>query len=265
MKKFKYLLLCFGLFLLCGCQADYTLTLTGGNVIEDTNLYENNEKINNMQDDGLTLKEDFDNLRDNPNNALKSANPVADDDDKEYSKSELYTAKTYNQLGNYGVNYNYVFTNSNYEQSNIVNDNVDNFNYSKSSNMIKLDAKNFKCFSNYSSLTNLKVKIITDQTIIYDNADTVNGNEYVWNIDRNNYLEKDIKIYYKIDNNKAAEQTQSNTESTDSTSSANANTNSQDSNKDNLSTSQKYLIILGILLSFGVIIFIIIKVKKNKF
>ena len=47
----------------------------------------------------------------------------------------------------------------------------------------------------------VKVNITTELEVLENNADEVNGNTYTWNINNNNYLNKEVNIQLKRSNN----------------------------------------------------------------
>lgn len=85
-----------------------------------------------------------------------------------------------------------------YSRSNLVWSGSVNKNIRKDDNYIHIDSSNFKVFSQYSILNNLTVKLKSKYKAVSNNADEIDGNVYIWNIDRSNYLDKKIDITYDI-------------------------------------------------------------------
>ena len=73
-----------------------------------------------------------------------------------------------------------------------------NNNSTLSNNKYVLSVNTFNGFERYSDLTSVSISITTDFEVKKNNADGVYGNTYIWNITKDNALDK--RIYLELVN-----------------------------------------------------------------
>ncbi len=236
MKKRLLITIVLILFL-TGCSCEYDLTIEndifkevvkfGSNDTSEVSNFSMNWKI-------PTNKEEYEFGLD------EEANP-------EYS-SKLYD---YNLNGNV-LTFNHDFTMNAYIDSSAVSLCYDMLSVTeRGDDLIISTGKENMCFTNYPTLDSLRVKIKVDGQVVSNNADSVNGNTYIWNFRKNNALDKGINLVVREVNN------------------ANEGSSSNNSNNNNNSVTRKddysFYIFFGILLIVMLsVYFIVNKFKKNK-
>ena len=97
------------------------------------------------------------------------------------------------------VNLKYSFPKGDYARSNAINICYDRFSYEEQSDLIRLlsSVKNY-CFEDYPSLTSLQIVVKTSRKVTEHNADSVVGNQYRWDINRDNFENKPIYLLAEI-------------------------------------------------------------------
>ncbi len=187
--KAKIIILFMFCFILCGCSAEVNIELDRNFITEDTTLYVDENDPDVISDYRAYFRQytpiynDVTLTEDEPDEAVKGVT--------------YYEYKETKQNYGYDWNYRYKF-------------NIDDYNYSrllknsfKSAYIVKdtrddsiefyTDSEGITIMKRYPQLTNVKVNIKTDLLVEETNADSVNGNVYTWNFDRNNY-QKSIYI-----------------------------------------------------------------------
>lgn len=183
MKKIVMSLL--SLFLLTGCSVQYNVELNNDKVKEEINFLI--DDISNNQDDYLYLK-DF--------------NPVADlDNNIQYKK------KIVNSSNSTRGTYSYTYRGDSYRDSRVFSQCFDIYSIVDEEDKYYIGASGeFKCLSvDYHTVDKVIIKFKTDYEVIDNNADSVDGNEYTWTIDSNNYKDVSINIIANKKNNVKAE------------------------------------------------------------
>lgn len=204
----KYLLLILGIALFTGCDAEYNLNIDSS-IVEETSIIETNS-ANWDANYGDGSFKDIIKYR------IKYPLPLLDSN-REYGQYEY----TVDNKKIDGVPYYDVFDlsdssqiglmlkgefNDNYNESIVAIDSLQNF-YFEEEDRIEINAAGFKMFDSYDTLDRVKVNIKTDYKVLDNNADSVDGNTYTWNVNRTNYNDKtvfisiDKPVYEKIKNN----------------------------------------------------------------
>lgn len=178
--KFKKIILILIIFLITGCNANYTLTLK-----EDAKVHENvvikvpvsdeaykdaNRVINKASNNKLVSKKDFDVVREDAFVRIEY--------NKDYDNIEEYLLKSFM--------YKQVF---------------DEIDYTKKTSSIALDAESSFVSNNFSLNSDniydfdyLKINVISNMPVLADNADKVTNNRYSWIY---NKQEKNKNISFK--------------------------------------------------------------------
>lgn len=191
----KIIFIIFLSFLLCGCTANYNLSINDGTITENLNVIS-------------IPSPDVDNYINNntkyPTPAKKSQKFDKYTDEK-LENVDYYDVKKIQKDGLVGLDYKYDFTFTNYNDSNIMNSCFEYFKVINGDNMFTIStSKGNKCMNEMVDVLN--VNISTNYLVVDSNADTVNGHTYSWKINRDNY--KDKNIYIKLNTVKRAEKTE---------------------------------------------------------
>ena len=206
-KKFLILLLI--PFLLCGCKANYTIEIDESSIKEETYIYsDDNDEYNNQMYRGALLNDYFKALPSLEQSAFinTTGEDVSSSDDKDNNDFGLgtYTIKYINKSNEKGATFTYRFNKNEYQNSYIPNMNATTFKYDNKDNEIKLRLKDMYAFTSYKLLDEVKVlvKVSDYYEVISHNAEIVNGNEYMWVVTRNNYINNDLRISLKVKESK---------------------------------------------------------------
>lgn len=194
MKIKKILILLFLIIMISGCQVNYNLTITSNSFNESSDI----------------IPEDYDIYQNtNLNDFLKSftnnkISPFYNDIDEinEVSSSDINPTHSYsfNNLDR-GINIKYNYNQNDIVLSKMIKECFNEVNIQDNNQYIRINTSNeCKAFKRYSLLNNINIYIKTDLKVIYSNADSVNGNTYIWNIDKNNYNSKNISLTLYNDN-----------------------------------------------------------------
>lgn len=190
----KLLLIAFISFLLCGCTANYNLTINNGKIVESFSVLGINE-INTLEHIESNLV--------TPTPSKKS-----DSFDK-YTNEKVEGVDYYDvtriEEGNLiGLNYKYEFTFDSYYDSNVMNTCYDYFKVINEDNNITISTSTSnKCMN--SNVDVLSININTNYKVVDSNADKVEGHNYTWTINKHNNNNKNI--YIKLNTLYKAEKT----------------------------------------------------------
>ena len=238
MKK-RIILLIMILLLTTGCTSEYNLTI-------DNNVYQEKVNINGITSDELSNlnrdwqipidKDEYNNISGDPSSEIKIT-------------GDTYS---YNVSGN-NLTFNYDFTRSTLNNSTAISicyDKATITNYEDS--IVISTSSKVTCFNKYRYLTSIKVNITTDKSVTSHNADSVNGNTYIWSINKGNSTDKSINMI--INNQEDDSQSQT---------TPGNNTNIESENKSKDYTLYIFCVILLIVLLLGYFIFKKIINKNN--
>ena len=179
MSKIKYFIVIVCFLLLCGCTSSYNLIIDDDSFREEINI--------NMENDIYRLYP-FD-----ENNIEFKQYPIYQDN------SKLYDTKVIDNGNNKDILLSYSYKPSEFKNSNALNLCFDKFVYKYDEDFYEIDLYGeFKCLYNNEDLD---IRIITDKKVISNNADIVNGNTYVWHINKDN--KDQVSINIKISNKKS--------------------------------------------------------------
>ena len=231
-KKFLILLLI--PFLLCGCKANYTIEIDESSIKEETYIYSDDSvEYNNQIYRGTVLKDYFKALPSLEQSAFinTTGEDVSSSDDKDNNDFGLgtYTIKYINKSNEKGATFE-----------------------------IKLRLKDMYAFTSYKLLEEVKVlvKVSDYYEVTSHNAEIVNGNEYMWVVTRDNYINNDLRINLKVKESK------NDTPNTKPSDNKDDNIKDSDNNKKESNyTMILVYILLGTLVVIG--IFLILFQKKS--
>lgn len=234
MKKYKIIFMVVLVAFLTGCSAEYNIVIKENTVNENIILISENEEDREILNNTEWL------ISYNHDIFLENAS----------SDGEVIDENVYDTISKNGnVNFTHNFKNEEYKNSTAINECYDSVYFDTISGKKVISTSNVaKCLDNYPKLNSIKVKITVEGEVISNNADNTNGNTYEWNINKENYKNKPIKLTYTTANNQT-----SSTESINSTS---------NSSQDNLikrilspgSFDISFIIFALIFLIFGIVL-----------
>lgn len=177
--KFKYIILCFIFLFVCsGCSIEYNLDID-----QSLNL---NESITFEADNSDDVKKIQDYEKFLPISIYADDSSVFESkkDDVDYydiSKEEDFSKISFDYSYNIDKFNDNVFARSCYQYITVMN------SYDKEEQRDELllsTSKKFLCFDNQEALDSVTIKIHTKRDVYSNNADIVDGNNYIWNITR---------------------------------------------------------------------------------
>jgi len=166
------------LFLLCGCSSEYTLEISNDNFKENIKSYIYKSEIPTVTYKDIELDDYITPFLKNKYSAL-------------FSNDKAYYKKVTVDLGDrYEVNMSYEYNAKKFSDSNSLKLCFDNYKFDYNDNYYIHAYGTFYCL--YSN--ELKINIKTNNKVIKNNADSINGNVYTWNISDSNKNNVDIEF-----------------------------------------------------------------------
>ena len=183
MKKIMYILI---FIVFCtGCSATYNIDIYNGTVDEKLFVKETNTNLFDININGQNTMR----------NLFKS---ISVDDEFYKSTATLEHIDTKKTIG---LKYNNKFKLNEYDSKSIIAQCYENPTIQITDKNISIESgTEFSCFDNYEYLDNLKIILKTNHVVLSNNADQVNNNTYIWNVNKSNYNDKSINI--RLDINK---------------------------------------------------------------
>lgn len=182
----KVILLVTFILLFCGCSATYNLDIDKLDYSEDVDIYLEKTSIN---------RESVDILKRTSYPAFFS-NDFGPEEELVYEKGIFYERNVIDDGTNYGINFNYKYTNYNFNDSNIIKSCYQYFTFLPNDDGYRtfLTSKHLLCMDSFPELENVTIRIKTKYIPTYHNADEVEGDTYIWKVDRNNYKNHPISL-----------------------------------------------------------------------
>ena len=172
--KIKILILVCLLFMVCGCSAEVNLDITDNKIKESTDItvYQNAIYTKDI------LRTSF---RDYI--PIYASDLIVDTIPDQPFSGILYYNKNTTDLGNgYIFNYSYDFDIDKYGDTRTFKEGFRDYNYSFRNSVISIstDDRGLIYFDEYPELEEVVVNIKTNYLVEDNNADSVNGNTYIW-------------------------------------------------------------------------------------
>lgn len=179
-------------FLLVGCSANYTLTIDEDKYMETIQIIPSNTEESTMFNNNWKIPINYD---------IYSETDDSDNFD-EFQNIDLYE---YSNNGN-SIDFKYNFVFNQIINSTALKKCFNSARIIRKDNriIISTDAASV-CFGDNENFDKLDINIIiNNKNVITNNADRIIGNKYIWNIDRDNYLNKTINITFEEKNNSSS-------------------------------------------------------------
>ena len=225
------------IIMLCGCEATYTITIDKNNINEKIEVLDNVSSTRTVTD-----------IMDN----YKKQYPVysnSDWVDADYSRdaNEEYYKQTYNIDNNgYHLYYEYTYPMQKFKEANSLNYSYEYKEITYKNNILSISMGSPNNRLKYvDEFTNLTVNIVTDYTVIKNNADSVIGNRYIWYVNKENNDTK--KINFEVDLTQTQQELN--------------NRNSSQEKKNKLTIP---IVLLVVFIYIVIVVIIIIKKKKKE-
>lgn len=170
--------------ILTGCTAEYTLTIDKGVYNEEVNITgESNDEISSFSKNWMIAVD-------------KDTYSLQGDPDTTAAPDNTYDYK----ISGNNLTFSHDFNVSSINESSAISNCYDVIRITPYDGDIIISTdKNVKCFEKYPTLNSLKINIVTDKEVLSNNADSVDGNKYIWNLNRND-SNKAINMTMKNDN-----------------------------------------------------------------
>lgn len=193
-KQIKVIFIFILMMFFTGCNAEYNLNISNDNIVESTNFYIEDDDLASTNSPFSSLDEmaDYYFLQDYAifysdaiNNAFYEKNKISDN-------------------GKYGINLTHTYSFKKFNDSYLLNYKYIDKNYKVGKKTITIDINNFSSFYKHEvgddfnnlNFNNLTINIKTNLKVLENNADSVNGNVYTWNINKDNSSVK--RVYIKV-------------------------------------------------------------------
>ena len=182
MKKFL-MLIC--LIFMTGCSAKYTIEFNGNEIKDNLSIYKvDSDSYNYIKNGTFAPVQAFKDAVTNLEEPIKS-------DGVEYYNADANDGNAY---------FDYKFKLSYFERSYFANTCYDYFKvFEEKDEIVFSTGKKFKCFFPGYDLDTVDVVIKSNHRILYNNADEVNDDEYIWHITKDNKDDANIQISFSKD------------------------------------------------------------------
>lgn len=180
----KKLLILTILIFLTGCTANIDIKLNDSTVESIIKLTEEDKKLENSNIDMEDMKND-ENLE------------IYTKDLTEFENNTNIKRTFINENNELGYLYNQKLPYEDFESTSLITDCYDDIEIEKDDVLEIKTSEEFTCFEQYETLDKVRLKISSDYELVDTNADVVGGNEYIWNIKKDD-INKPIYLALKI-------------------------------------------------------------------
>lgn len=171
MKKILYLI--FILVFITGCNAEYNIEIKDNSVNEKLNI----SNVSSSKFDNIYIPVNY------------------EDNDYTVYESKLDGIEYYNINNNNNVTIDYKFKYNNFQKSTLFNTCYENAVFTIDSYELLVSTSNeFLCYNDYEELDKVKVIIKSNYKYLDSNADEIDGDKYIWYINKENKNNKQILL-----------------------------------------------------------------------
>ena len=192
-KQIRLIIILIFVFVLTGCKAIYNIDILNDKIVQTTNFYAEDSDLDYYSDDINSPPSSFEELIDSY--YIKDYRPFI----YNFNNSSNYKKKKINDSNGQGIQLKYVYNYDNFKNSSLFDSTYESGPYINDKNFIIIDFDNlYESFfpDDVTNFNKLTVNIKTKLKVLENNADSVKGNVYTWNINRKNAGKK--RIYIKI-------------------------------------------------------------------
>lgn len=187
--RLKKFILVFLILILCGCNVTYELEIKDNVIYENSDILVPKEKANNLEKNGTTLEQEI-------NYTFESFHDV--ENNQEENKTRNFLLEKIDNANHIGLKYSNQYAYKAYNTSPIIKQCYEDVIIEFNDDILSINTSDyFKCFEYYEYIDNIKISLKTRYDVLAHNADDHEDNYYFWNINKNNYSNKNIKV--KID------------------------------------------------------------------
>jgi len=195
LKKKNFILIAILVIFLTGCNATYEIDIHDDEVVESLQFVEQNSSvwdapISTDPNEGTEATEGTLTYRKMINDELKRNTQVFINESGTYFNKKLIS----NSKG-LGLLYSHTYDILDYKNAYIPNNCFEYFNVITQKDVYIISTgEGFTCFDTFNKLKNLKIIVNTNHKVKDTNADIVEGNSYIWEVDKNSSTTKSIYI-----------------------------------------------------------------------
>ena len=177
MKKFFIIILC---ILACGCTTKYNLEISNNSFKENIDVVIDKDDIIEYDDEYLNSGAEVDD----------QITPFLENDNYSIGTRKKYK-KSVKKLDNYtNVKMSYNYDEKEFKESNTLNNCFEHHTFKFDDTYYIHGFGSFYCLYTDS----LDIVIKTNNNVVSNNADEVNGNEYIWHVNNNNVNNFELEI-----------------------------------------------------------------------
>ena len=199
------------IFLLTGCNANYSIKISDGKIVEKFEVVEENMDLALKKDETERSFKDYAEYYGSTSSTYSSFYNLYADEGCNGS-CEYYDKIFINQDSKIGFILDHIFDYENYVDSSLANELLPSFESSFDGRFLTISGGSSWNFINgYSALNEVTINVETDYKVTSTNAKK-NGNTYSWKINKDNYLSQD-RIYIIIDTSNTIQNESSNSSS----------------------------------------------------
>lgn len=247
----KLIVLVVSILFLTGCNVEYSLNISEDSIFENINIISENDSESNIISSYLKPVEAFIN------------SPIYSESVEKVPGVEYYNVSKLINNGWYNLRLNYNYDLKEFQNANIINHSVSIFKFDNKKDEYNLNTgARLKIFDSYD-INNLTIKIILSDYYEYinSNANSINGNEYIWYITREDYKTRPINLVFKEKKNDIENPNTGNADV------QNPNNNSQNNNQNinigEKNSSNDVILVICLLLGFIFAITIVLTLSKK--
>lgn len=181
----KKILILLSVFLLTGCSVEYNLNFNDEKLEENISIILSGDSYNDVAIEQLKKEKVF---------AIYDGIGKEEYDITFKDNNDIFTS-----------NYKHTYSLEDYNRGTIINQCYDAIGFAKNEDEYMLTTSNeFRClYYNYMDVDSVKISITTNHKVVSNNADMVEKNTYIWEINESNAKNKPIRIVFSEETKKS--------------------------------------------------------------